>query len=130
MESGSEPSGHGVTRTRSMSKVTGCQEAVLVTPGSGHLGRRLQETVPAPGRRDGESVVAPPTSLNIALQGLPAGGTEARSPSLSYKVLPTWLPEWNHAHPPSTGSETKGVNGPLQVEARLPVSRAAGPRAP
>lgn len=28
-----------------------------------------------------------PTSLNIALQGPPASETEARSPSLFYKVL-------------------------------------------
>lgn len=113
------PSGHGVTRIRSTSKITERQEVALVTPSSGHLGQALQEAGPALGRRAGESARAPPTSPNIALQGPLALGTEARPPSLFYEVLRRRGSQGgtDYALTPQA-QKTKGVSGPPAARGR------------
>ncbi|XP_053072155.1 uncharacterized protein LOC128314288 [Acinonyx jubatus] len=54
VESGSQPPGQVVSTTRSMSKVTECQEVALVTPSSGHLSCWAHARRPPPPRAAGD----------------------------------------------------------------------------
>lgn len=109
VESGSQPPGQVVSTTRSTSKVTECQEVALVTPSSGHLRQSLQETAPALGSGEGETLGAPAHQSQRGISGA-AGFTLGQSTGaqLVLQRAPRWFPGWNQAHPGPTCSDTKG----------------------